>query len=177
MPQKGKPTDRDLAFVKEYLSNGRIANTAYEKAIGKGKNTKLSANNLAQKMLKRPGVKALIMQAESKELAKVEEVMGRYAITRERVMDELAKIAFADLRDTVEWDGEGNVTIKASSEITDAAAAAIAEIDNQKGPMGSKTKLKNYDKLKALMDLAKIAGIIEDKPTNNMAVQFIIQKD
>src|ERR1700687_542557 len=61
----------------------------------------------------------------------LEDVAGRGArlddITPARVLREYARIAFADLRDIAGWGPDG-LEIKPSSELTPAAAAAIAEI-------------------------------------------------
>ena len=90
-------------------------------------------------------------------------------ITAERVMQELARVAFADIREALKWHDElGNeerggkkkstsVTLKASDELSPDIAAAIAEVVQT--PSGPKIKL--YDKRAALIDLGKILGIFK----------------
>jgi len=116
-------------------------------------------------------------------------------ITRSRIFEELAAIAFADIRDVATWDEvhhdvepgdtyfingqehaaeEGGVTrvvrqrvnLQASSTIQARAARAIAEVaQTDKGSV----KLKMHDKLEALDKLARALGMyqpIEDATSN-----------
>lgn len=94
-------------------------------------------------------------------------------VTPERIMTELAKIGFSDIRQVIEWrahvtgleeDDEGEprvnvaneVTIKDSSELTDEVAASIAEVSQTKD---GALKIKMHDKLGALTKMGQHLGM------------------
>lgn len=84
----------------------------------------------------------------------------RTGITRERVLAEYAKIAFADLRHLADWNAESAV-FKDAASIPDeiaAAVALVAELDAADAPPGDdkKLRIKLFDKLKALEALARL---------------------
>lgn len=95
----------------------------------------------------------------------------RVGVSSERVLRELSRIAFADIRDLVEWrdeetgldeDGEqkilpAGVWLKRSDAIADDIAAAIAEVV----PTSHGPRVKLHDKRAALIDLGKHLGIFE----------------
>jgi len=93
-------------------------------------------------------------------------------ITVNRVLQELARVAFADIREALIWhdsndetDGRRKnsvaVTLKSSEELSPDIAAAISEVVQT--PSGPKIKL--YDKRAALIDLGKILGIFKQDET------------
>lgn len=107
--------------------------------------------------------------------ADLEEVAARAArlgITAERVLEEYARIAFADLRHIVEWSKDGGLVVKAPNDLTDADAAAISEI--VAGAAAGTYRVKLYDKKAALDAIARHLGMFpatprrreEDAPTD-----------
>ena len=78
-------------------------------------------------------------------------------ITRERVLQELAAIAFADFTDFVRID-DGTVAVTDSSRLSPLQCAAVAAIKDT----GKAVELKLYDKQKALELLAKLTGIFDE---------------
>lgn len=76
-------------------------------------------------------------------------------VTVERIVAELAKIAFGDLRDVMVWGGRGLV-LKDSQTLNDAAAGALSEVSQ--GQYG--LKVKRHDKVAALKLLAEIRGAV-----------------
>ncbi|HVA13451.1 MAG TPA: terminase small subunit, partial [Stellaceae bacterium] len=79
----------------------------------------------------------------------------RTGITRERVLAEYARIAFADLRQLADWGPHG-AAIADAAALSDEAAAAIALIDEATDGDGATLHLKTFDKLKALEALARL---------------------
>ena len=75
-------------------------------------------------------------------------------VTAERVIQEYARIAFADLRRLADWGPNGFV-LKLPQDLSDADAAAISEIVS--GSSGPRIKL--YDKKAALDALARHLGL------------------
>jgi len=117
--------------------------------------------------------------------ARVAEILAEGAekagVTVQRIVDELAKIAFADIRKAVKWRGHltresdnpdggdvlvikeivtNHVALVDGDEIDDDTAAAISEISqNQSGGV----KLKMHDKLSALEKLGKHLGMFKER--------------
>jgi phage terminase small subunit len=88
--------------------------------------------------------------------------MQNTLVTVESIVEELKKIAFADLGHVVEWDETG-VRIKSSAELTPAQRASISEVSETSTKIGaelvnSKKTLKFYNKLTALDMLMKHTG-------------------
>jgi phage terminase small subunit len=112
---------------------------------------------------------------------RVEEILSRAAektgVSIEKVLSELAKIGFSDIRKAVKWRSSPSadqdalscssrnpasniVEIISSDEIDDVTAAAIAEISqNEKGSL----KIKLHDKRAALVDLGRHLGMFKEK--------------
>ncbi len=98
--------------------------------------------------------------------------------TAERVLAELVRLAFADIRDIADWDGEKFV-YRPSAELGNDAAASIAEIQDKTtttvSPLGAETtkrevRIKQYDRLKALDMLGRYLGIFKaDDSSSNAA--------
>lgn len=97
-----------------------------------------------------------------------EEQEKKYTITRERVMEEYAKLAFVDLKDAYDENG----VLKPLSEIDPGIRGAIAGIESvdvydgygkDREKIGELKKLKLHDKRGALSDIAKIQGYMKDQ--------------
>ena len=117
--------------------------------------------------------------------ARVREILDRGAqraeITVERVLRELAKIGFSDIRKAIKWNGtliseednadggdvlvvkelrNNHVLLIDSEELDDDTAAAIAEV-SQNATGG--VKIKMHDKKGALVDIGRHLGMFTDK--------------
>jgi phage terminase small subunit len=105
--------------------------------------------------------------------ARVAEILAaaceKAGVTVDRIIEELAKIGFADFRKAVKWgesvllaygDGEflvsHEIALRGSDEIDDATAGAISEVRKTKEGLA----LKMHDKRAALVDLGKHLGCL-----------------
>ena len=150
-------TDKQAAFVTEYLANGRNAAAAYRTAY----ETKASNQRAAEEahaLLNHPKIKPIIEEADRLSAAAVESALRKFSIDQEDVANRLAALACFDCRDVFQWTKDG-VTLKPSAEITPEAAYAIIEI--RQGPNG--LAIKMADKRAALMDIARLRGWLIDK--------------
>lgn len=93
--------------------------------------------------------------AEEAQLA--ERIVG---VTMERVLAELAAVAFADIRDVIEWDEHGNVKIKPSAELTPEQARAIGQVELDGH---GRLRVRMTDKLGALRALSDALGLTADR--------------
>jgi phage terminase small subunit len=86
----------------------------------------------------------------------------RTGVSADRVVRELARVAFADPRAVFEW-GPGGVRPRASSELSEDDAAIIAAVEETTSETGGSIKIKLCDKLKALEMLSRHLGMFKDK--------------
>jgi len=86
-------------------------------------------------------------------------------VTEERVIQELAKIAFDDIRNhigyTTNEDGEIIITVKDSDEVD---TRAVAEIKSSK----SGFSFKMYNKMNALLKLGDYLGLWKRQPEDEI---------
>lgn len=83
-------------------------------------------------------------------------------ITVERIVKELALIAFGNKRAVMSW-GPNGVKLKNSEEMTDEQAAQVSEVKETISAAGGSLSLKTHDKVKALELLGRFAGMFTDK--------------
>lgn len=136
-------TPKEEAFVAEYM----VCLNATKAFLAAGYKAGKQPGVDAGKVMARPRVKTAIAQAKA-------ERAERFRPTQDRVIEELAALAFADPREVVEWTG-GAVWLRPSGEIHPEAAASIASISaGQHGP-----KVKFHDKTRALQLLLEHFGL------------------
>lgn len=158
-----KMTPKVARFVDEYL----IDLNATQAAIRAGYSAK-TAQEQSSRLLSN-----VIVQAAIDERIKARE--KRTEITQDKVLAELAKIGFSDIRKAVKW-GDGiavkdpesgaveianGVALVGSDEIDDATAASISEVSQTAQGL----KIKMHDKRAALVDIGRHLGMFNDKVT------------
>jgi len=141
-------TPKQAAFVKEYL----IDKNATQAAIRAGYSAR-TADRIGPELLGKTCVEAEV----NRNLIKQQE---RTEVTADRVLRELASIAFADTRKLYREDG----SIKSPGELDDRTASALAGIDTEErndedGYRAYTRKVKQWDKVKALELLGKHLGL------------------
>jgi phage terminase small subunit len=142
-----KLTPKQKRFVEEYL----IDLNATKAAIRAGYSEK-RASEIGYQLLQKTTVSEAIreaMQARSE----------RTEITQDMVLRQLAKIAFADIKDFVIWNNN-TIKIKPSNEVD---GTLLAEISESVSDSGRVLKIKRHDSLKALELLGKHLGMFKDK--------------
>lgn len=156
-----KLTDKQAAFVAEYL----VDLNATQAAIRAGYSER-TAYRIGAELLQKTSVAEAIAAGQAKRAQRVE-------ITADRVVAELAKIAFADPRDLMEWGPDG-VKLKASADLTEEQAASVAEVSETTTKDGGSLKLKKHDKVKALELLGRHMGMFRDKVENEISGGLVI---
>ncbi len=137
-------------FVDEYLKDYSMER-AYCRAYGVRINTKIKT--LARHVMEQPWVHAEIVR-RSKDRLRPTDISG------ERVLLEMARIAFSDIRKTVKRDAEGNQRTLMIGELDeDTARAVTGHSTNARGEYD----VKLSDKMAALKTLAQITGVIPEK--------------
>ena len=149
---------RQNQFIDEYMINGQNASAAYRKAY-RSKLSSARCSSLAHTLLVNPVV-ALAIQRKVKmlELAR-QHRFEELQITEERIIEVLATLALFDPRKVIQWDSKG-VTVSKSADLPIEAVFAIREIlVTADGGL----RFKFADRRAALMDLARIRGMVTDK--------------
>lgn len=143
-------SDRQQRFVDEYL----IDLNATQAAIRAGYSPN-GAKVQAVRLLSNANVAAAVARGKAKAGTKLE-------ITRDRVLKELARIAFSDLRRVVDFGPDG-VKLKEGSELADDDAVAIESVGQSFNQYGPTVKVKLYSKTDALEKLAKHLGLFNEE--------------
>lgn len=147
-------TDKQKRFCEEYL----VDLNATQAAIRAGYSSK-TASRIAIELLNKTHVSAYLnklMQQRSK----------RTEITADRVLEELAAIAFSDRTELAQVGKHGEVNFTPTEKLPDEAKKIIAGIEN--GKYG--TKVTTYDKVKALELLGKHLGLFTSGADNTAAL-------
>lgn len=154
-------TPKQHRFVEEYLID--LNASAAARRAGYSVHV---ANRIASENLSKPVIADAIAQRQKV----LQEKVG---ITQERVLNELAKIAFGDQRRVMSW-GKGGVSLRESEDLTDDDAAAVAEVAETRTKDGGSLKLKTHDKVGALKLLGEHLGLFKaDKGDTNVAVTIV----
>ena len=161
-PAKGKHatseralTDRQRRFVDEYL----IDLNGTQAAIRAGY-SQATANEQAARLLANVSVRSQVDQ-------RIADRAQRTEITQDRVLQELARLAFVDLRKAYNEDG----TLKKPHELDDDTAAAMAGLETVTTAIGdvedpatlATKKVKTWDKKGALELCMRHLGMLNDK--------------
>ncbi|MEW6125017.1 MAG: terminase small subunit [Pseudomonadota bacterium] len=146
-------TPRQEQFVREYL----IDLNATQAAIRAGYSAK-TARQIGERLL------TYVDVAEAIRVAMAER-SRRTQITGDRVLEELAKIAFFDIREAFSANG----TLKPLDEMTPTARAVIANLDvsdvhdRDGNIVGRLSKVRLADKVAVLTLLMRHLGMLNDK--------------
>ena len=149
VPNGNSLTNKQKAFVREYLIDLNGTQAALRAGYKKDSAAVVGCENL-----KKPN----IQQAIQEEMSKREE---RTRVTQDKVVKELAKIAFSNMRSFVEW-GPNSVKLKESSQISDDDSACVSEVTQSATQYGNTIKLKLHDKKAALELLGRHLGMFSD---------------
>lgn len=127
-----------------------------------------SAPNTGHRLMQREDVAARVAELQ-------QDVCEKYDVTADRVIKEIARIAFGDPRRVMSWAGTrverdqksagdgalalkpGHLTLTDSDDLTDDDVAMVAEVKVTKEGMS----LKLHDKLAALEKLARFTGVYD----------------
>lgn len=131
-------------FAKEYL----IDLNATQAAIRAGYSRK-TAYSQGQRLLKNVEIQTRISEL-------MNERSRRTEITADRVIQEIAKIAFSDIGEYMTWDQDGNITMLSSDNLDTSVIQAIKSnrtlrpIGDGEEVIDSSLEVKFHPKLKAL---------------------------
>lgn len=142
-------TNKQKRFCEEYL----IDLNATQAAIRAGYSPK-TAGAIGAENLEKPQIRACIGKA-------LAEQSKRTGVTADRVVRELARVAFANSQDVIDYD---DATVRPDAARDDTAAVASVRVKTipTKDGDGVEREVKMHDKLKALELLGKRLGLFTD---------------
>lgn len=156
-----KMSDKQLRFCEEYL----LDLNASQAAIRAGYSAK-SSRCIGSELLTKASVRSHV----EKEMA---ERSARTGVNADRVIQELAKVAFLNPADLVDFN---SATVLATSPSADTAAIASVKVKEVTGDIDSiEREIKFCDKLRALELLGKHLGLFTENIhlTGDVGVEII----
>lgn len=145
---------RQFLFCQNYIKRGFCdAGRAYGE-VYKCK-TRTSADACASRLLRNARVRCYLAEIQ-------QQATENTQITLDRVLRELGKIAFSDMRNYAKWGPEG-VRLEPSEHIEPDAAAAVAEVSETITQHGGSIRFKLHDKVSALREIGRQLGMFADR--------------
>lgn len=161
-PRKGEEREKQAkakknivakTFVAQYLIDLNAFKAYRRCGYGTGNND--TDSNESSKLLNKPHVQQLIAEAQN-------EAAKRANITQDMVLKELALLAFANIKDIADWNGE-SFDLKEFDVLTREQTAIISSISvtrNRWGDIDLKfTTPSSQDKRAALIDIGRHIGM------------------
>lgn len=144
-------TDKQEAFCRYYVLDWNATEAARKAGY-----SKKTAYSIGQENLKKPEIQDRIKELKEE----IEELTG---VSKIRIVNELAKVGFANISDFVHED----FSLKDLSEVPEYVKSAVSEIQTEervtKGRSGDeivhkKVKLKLHNKISAFTELNRMLG-------------------
>jgi len=146
IPRKGNPhrlTENQLRFCEEYMVDHNGDQAAVRAGLSK-------ASSVA--MRERQNVQLHLEDLRAAQSARTE-------VTADRVLQEYARIGFGRVDQVCSWDKFGNLTTKASDDMSESDLAAIATVQVVPSEFGNAIKVTMHPKKPALDKLSDHLGI------------------
>ena len=164
-------TPKQRLFIEAYL----IHKNATKAAIAAGFSER-SANNQGARLMANDAIRGEIE-------ARLASTLDRYAVTSERIIRELALIAFANIGDFVAVQaGRSSIVDFGTATREQMASLRSVEIDERTidgaAPGVRKIKISLSDKRQALMDLAKLRAMLPgDLLEHSGSVEHVVREE
>lgn len=143
--------------VQQFINEYRLDGNGKQAAIRAGYSPK-TAENQASRLLRNAQVAEAIRQHQ-------EQLRVKSGVNAERVVEELARIGFADVRRVFKANGQ----LLDPKDIPEDVSRAIASIEvtttegGKRKPAETTTRIRFWEKPKALHTMAHILGMLKDK--------------
>ena len=157
-------TKKQKQFVEEYLIDLNATQAAIRAGYSPNTANEQGSQNLAKLSIKNAIDRAIAERSK------------RTGVNADRIVLELAKIAFVNPTDVINMD---EATIKGDANRNDTAAIASVKVKRIPTDNGDivEREVKTYDKIKALELLGKHIGMFTDKFKIEGAIPIIIKDD
>lgn len=142
---RARLTEKQQAFIREYLVDLNATAAARRAGYRDG--------NIGRQLITKDNVRVEIEKAKARRAERTQ-------VTQDKVLRELARVAFTDMRSYATWGPEG-VKLKSSDELTEDDTAAVTEVSESFGENGRTLKFKLGHKDSALKMLADHVGLFD----------------
>ena len=144
-------TDKQKKFCEEFLKDFN-ATDAYVRAGYKS--SREGARKSGSRLLTNVDIQAYLAKLRN-------QAQERTKVTIDRTLEEIARVAFCNLTDAVDFDASG-VRFKDSGKLPDNVTAAIEGVTHTISDKGERQSIKMHNKIAALGLLANFFGINTD---------------
>ncbi|MCU1451396.1 MAG: hypothetical protein JWP02_3566 [Acidimicrobiales bacterium] len=134
-------------FVDEFVVDWNATQAAIRAGYSKKTAAAIGSENLTK-----PAIQSAIKE-------RTDRVTESAGLTAKRVVEELARVAFSDMRRFTTWSPGTGVTLIDSATLSDDDARCVAEVSETTSQHGSSLKFKLHDKIGPLKELAERMGI------------------
>ena len=165
-------TIKQERFCLEYLKDNN-ASRAYREAYNATKMSDKTINEVSSRLLKDSKISARIEALQKPAMKKAE-------VTAEKIISELAKIAFFDVQVLYNEDGTLKQITELDSEVTRAIHSTKVRLEKQgqgREDWAEIKEIRTHDKLKALELLGKTLAMFTDKSQTDLSGTVSIQID
>ena len=161
---KLKPlSKKEQKFVLEYTTHWNATRAMLNSNLYRKKTTRNNTTTIKYTLLKKINIKAEVTKIVDAILKDKEEL-------RARVIEEYKALAFSDIKDIVDYRGNGSpLMVRDLEEIDSRAIQSIERIPvatNSQGVIDHVVKVKLHEKKQALDSLSKYLGMFSDQPSN-----------
>jgi len=172
MPALKNPKHEQFCQAYMHGKNAGNASACYAKIYGKSPATPQKGYKLISKahiVTRLAELQAAVTEIQAEATERAIEELG---ISKQKVMEELARMGFANILDYVVPQPNGTVRVDLSALERDKAAAIqevtvdAIEVDGE--AKAFRVRFKLADKRAALVDLSKLAGFHVNEPTLNL---------
>jgi phage terminase small subunit len=164
-------TSMQRLFIEAYLVSKNITKAA----IAAGCKER-SAHAVGWKWFKKAAIRAEIE-------ARLESTFDRYAVTSDRIIRELALIAFANIGDVIAIQDDGSLAVDFGTATREQLASLKSiEVDERMidgaAPGARRIRISMSDKRQALMDLAKLHRMLPaDRHEHSGSIEHVVRPE
>lgn len=155
-------TKKEKQFIQEYLVDLNATQAAIRAKYSPATARQIGAELMTKEKIRDAIEEAMAIRAR------------RTGITQDRVLNEIAKVAFLNATDVIDMD---EATIRGDANREDTAAIASVRVKTIPTEVGNITEreVKTYDKLKALELIGKHIGLFSDslKLSGEVSVKIV----
>ncbi|MCL5024832.1 MAG: terminase small subunit [Nitrospirae bacterium] len=157
-------SSREQTFVLEYVKTFNGDRSAITAGYSR-KTARIQASQLLARVNIRRALKLFYQERRKTALKTVDDIR-----------QELEKIGFTNLTDTISFTRDGLTFVKESDELSEEAKAALKKVKFTENMSGISVEVENHDKVGALKLLGQQQGMFQQKVAVNLTLETYEQR-